>query len=359
MLTARTHIVVPNALGVVADLCRHFREHGTVEFDGTEGRISQQFGSSVLRASPRDVEVTVSASDAVNLAYMKLGIAEHVLEFSNGTASAFRWRGDGEETVTPPFFREMRVVASRRTAPKMQRLTLAGEDLLRFATGGLHIRLIIPRAGQAAPWPVLGPDGRIVWPGGAEAPDVRIYTIRRVDIATGTLDVDMVLHPGAETPGARFAEQAQPGDRVGIMGPGGGFVPQANALALFGDETALPAIARIVQARDSELHTLAVVEIDHPETMTAFDPPAGADVCFLLRGERPAGSTALLAEAVRDFDWGAMEPDVNAWVGCEFLAFKAIRRFLRKDLELPCERHLAVAYWRLGLAGDEARAPGR
>ena len=70
---------------------------------------------------------------------------------------------------------------------------------------------------------------------------------RAVDIERQELWIDFLQHPapGIRTPGADFARDAKPGDRAALLGPGGGSLPAAQSILLAGDESALPAIARI------------------------------------------------------------------------------------------------------------------
>ncbi|MCB1471106.1 MAG: SIP domain-containing protein [Rhizobiaceae bacterium] len=48
---------------------------------------------------------------------------------------------------------------------------------------------------------------------------------------------------------------------------------------------------------------------------------------------------------------------VDAWVGCEFDSFKAIRAFLRKDKRRKKDQALVISYWRRGKAEDEFSEP--
>src|SRR5690606_36373167 len=148
---------------------------------------------------------------------------------------------------TPAFFREITVVSSSRIAPHLHRVRFAGVDLERFAHGGLHIRLLLPPEGRSPVWPSLGADGLLAWPSGEDALTVRVYTIRAIDAVAGWIDVDFVLHPGSDSPAALFAQNAVAGDVIGMIGPGGGHIPEAENLLLLGDDTALPAIARILE----------------------------------------------------------------------------------------------------------------
>lgn len=359
MLSASANIQVPDAQTLLAKVCSHYAEHGSVQFDGRQGRIELDFGTARIDAGGDVIRVQVDASDKVNLAYMKIGIAEHVVEMAGGSVPDYAWMGDGAGETTPPFFRVMTVISSQRLTPRMRRIRLAGQDLARFAVGGLHVRLIFPPKGREPVWPVLGADGRIVWPGGSDALVARVYTLRNVDVERGIVDIDIVLHPGECTPGSGFAEVARPGDIVGMTGPGGGFFPKARTLLLFGDETAQPAIARILEALPVGVHARAFVEVAGLEEMIPLHSAARTEVTYLDRKGAPAGTAGLLAEAARSLDWSSIEPDAFVWAGCEFSDFRRIRAFLRSELGIQRERHLVVAYWRRGSTGDEARKQAR
>ncbi|CCV12428.1 hypothetical protein MESS4_430074 [Mesorhizobium sp. STM 4661] len=59
------------------------------------------------------------------------------------------------------------------------------------------------------------------WQNPEHRPSYRKYTVRALDVQKATLDIDFVLHADAG-PGSAFAETARSGDRVGVVGPGGG-----------------------------------------------------------------------------------------------------------------------------------------
>lgn len=355
MLLARSTIEVEGAAELLDRLCDHFAEHGAVERDGACGRIDFGYGQARLSALPAGLEAEVEARDPTYLAYVKMGVAEHVLEMARGPAPVIRWQGDGDGLVVPPFFREMRVVSSHRLSPHMQRVRLSGEDLQRFAVGGLHVRLLFPPQGRAPVWPTLAEDGRILWPQGPDALDNRVYTLRHVDPQAGHVDIDIVLHEGEATPGSRFALQAAPGDVVGMTGPGGGDVPEAQTLLLVGDETAHPAIARILEALPATARAHVVAEFDGPDDAPRFACAGEMSVTLLPRNGLPAGTAGLLPRAVEALDFAALGPSLFVWVGCEFSDFVALRRHLRKDRRIAKKDHLAVAYWRRHHAGDDAR----
>lgn len=350
MLHARTDIVVPDAVRLLRDVCEHLAEHGEVRHEPGRADIRLSFGQARLAAAGDRLSVEAQAKDETDLAYMKMGVATHVLDFSPAPAPTIRWTGDGAAGAVPPFFRAMRVVSARTLTPHMRRIRLSGERLHRFAEGGLHVRLIFPPPGREPVWPSLAEDGRIAWPEGEDRLENRVYTIRRIDADAGFVDIDIVLHGGPETPGSRFATGAVPGEIVGMTGPGGGDRPAAASLVLLGDETALPAIARILEGLAPDARATAFIEVDGPADEMALASKGTARVSYLHRNGRPAGTCHLLPAALEALDLDAFGEAVFVWAGCEFGDFRAIRSHLRTVRRMPRDRHLVATYWRAGRA---------
>lgn len=344
--TASAEILVSTPDRLMTRLCEYFAEFGEVTERGRCRRIETSFGTADLEACGTCLRICAAGRDEVALAYVKLALAQHVLNFSDEPPQIV-WQGDGAAGAPLPYFREMRVERVEDLTPRMRRLTLSGAHLDRFASGGLHVRLIVPRDKTVAPvWPVMGADGRPKWPGGEDRHDVRIYTLRRVDAVRGEVDIDFVMHPGGDFPGAGFAAGARPGDIVGMTGPGGGSARPADWCLLAGDESALPAIARILEELPADCEAVVRVEVADPNEAQALRTEARLDLQWLLRDGHPAGQAGLLPEALRALNWPDADRSIFAWVGCEYNDYLDIRKYLREDRKLTRDQHLAVAYWR-------------
>ncbi|MGP9805389.1 siderophore-interacting protein [Paracoccus sp. NSM] len=136
----------------------------------------------------------------------------------------------------------MRVASVRRLSPGFLRIRLVGPEAARFGQGGLHFRLLLPPPGRAPVWPRIAPSGRTIWPGAEDALHRPVYTVAAQH--GDWLDFDIYRHAGSPT--CDWAMSGVEGSEVAIMGPGGGWLPAARQLLLFGDQTALPAIRRII-----------------------------------------------------------------------------------------------------------------
>ena len=178
-------------------------------------------------------------------------------------------------------------------------------------------------------------------------PAARKYTIRRIDAAAGTLDVDFVLHE-ASGPGSDWAKTATPGARIGMAGPGGRSARPADWMLLAGDETALPAIARTLENLPATAEGMVVLVADSADDAIVLRHPPGFRVEWL---DRQSGST--------DFASAVMAIDVPSdrtrfcWAGAEFEEIQTSRRHWRDVIGLSSKEQLAVAYWRKGrIEGD-------
>ena len=358
-LNARTRFALSDPGRIMNKLLDHFVEHAEVEREETAAKLNSPFGNADMRWDDETVSFDVRSGDDTGLAYMKLSIAEHVLEFLDADEAQPKivWQGDGVVGGPLPYFREMQVVSVSNVTPHMRRIRLRGEDIGRFSHHGLHIRLLFPPKGIIKPaWPVTGEDGRPIWPDGEGKLTARVYTIRAIDVEAGWVDIDMVVHgDDCDAPGSSWAVSAQPGDIVGMTGPGGGDAGNAKWYLLAGDETALPAIGRILGRLPEGVKAVVRVEISDAKEEQILKSQADVDLQWLHRNGSDAGTTTLLQDAVRAIPLPGAVEDIYIWAGCEFAAFRSIRNYMRKERNIPKDRQLIVAYWRRGLDGDNAR----
>lgn len=111
----------------------------------------------------------------------------------------------------------------------------------------------------------------MAWPENRAAPHRAVYTLVEVPPEEGWFSVDLFEHPGGVATG--WASIASPGDVVGIMGPAGGAAPPGERLILAGDETALPAIRRILQGFTPDRRGAVLLEVDAPDLCVALPAP--------------------------------------------------------------------------------------
>lgn len=351
-LRAETLIPLAAPDAVMQRLLDHLGEHGEVSGGAGAWSVDFDIGRASAALQPGGIAFQVEAGDDTSLSFLQWSVVEHVLEYAPGETPDISWSGGIRAGAPLPYFREMRVVAARLVTPRMRRLTLTGHDLARFSHDGIHVRLLLPpRPGVKIVWPVMAADGRQAWPEG-ERPVSRVYTIRRIDVPAGEIDIDFVLHDGDDMPGAYFGATAEAGMTVGMTGPGGGNLKPAPAYLFFGDETALPAISRMLEELPPAATAKAFIEIADDGERQEPAARAGVEVNWLSRGGRLAGTTTLLADTLSALGAVAGSSGAYIWAGCEFSAARSIRDHLKHVVKLPKGRSQVTSYWRRGLSGE-------
>lgn len=241
-----------------------------------------------------------------------------------------------------------RVTAVRDLTPHMRRLTIAAAEFADYAPAGPdeYLGLLLPRDESAA-LVLPANDGTeniraaVAAIPDEERPDLRWYTLRDHRPEDREIDVDFVVH-GDEGPGTRFAGRARVGSALGIRECTALYapLPETRSRVIIGDESSLPAIARILEATEApETHVFIEVS-DAAEKQDL----AGAVTWVERQGELPG---VRLQQAVR----AAELPEVidYAWVCGERLAVQELRRHL-VDRGVSKDRITFSGYWRLGEA---------
>lgn len=214
------------------------------------------------------------------------------------------------------------VAAVSRPVPGFLRVRLTGPEAGRFGHGNLHFRLLLPPAGREPVWPRVAASGRTVWPEGADALHRPVYTV----LAHGPdwLEFDIYHHAGSPT--CDWASGNPVGQQVGILGPGGGWCPEADRLHLFGDQTALPAIVRMLSLTRADVHVALRCD--------------AADLGALATDPRVTSCTDLVGALQQAAPFG----DAHVWFAASAPEARAARAFLLQQ-GLPKTQFYAAAYW--------------
>lgn len=303
---------------------------------------------------------------------------------------------------------QAQVRASERLSPAFVRVTLESPDFVDLGNEGLdtRIKLIFPGpTGSLPPMAASPEDWYAAWSG---APDstrspMRTYTVSDVleEGESRHLVVDFVVHEhGQQGPGCRWALRARPGDQVHVIGPhrrgldfgGTEFDPgHLRSLLLVADETALPALARILADVEPGFSGHVFVEVPSAQDALALDLPDDVAITWLTRDGAPHGRR--LVEEVRrhlglgplehprsptevpnDLDVGVWETprhsaagedlegrpgrrssrpelgDLYAWIAGESWMVKAMRRSLVTELGVERGQVAFMGYWREGVS---------
>ncbi len=323
--------------------CARFAEHVTITRSEAGARLDTVIGSADIAVSNDRLDIKLRCPTAAMLFTIRSMVAENLFELSAGNTLALNW-ADGPQPSAIPNFREIRVVDAYNITPHMRRVVVATDDARHFVEGGLHARLLIPPKGREPVWPHTEPDGRIHWPKSDDALTIRAYTIRSIDLDRGEMNIDFVVHEGDDVPGATWALTARPGDPAGLIGPGGGGVPTARKLILAGDETALPAIARIAASVPADAELRILLEIADKQEEQPLTSSASMDVSWLHRNDAAAGTTDTLERILRDIV-PAADPETFVWVACEQKQARAVRAFVKSEMARDPGTFSIAAYW--------------
>ncbi|MFE9377786.1 siderophore-interacting protein [Streptomyces sp. NPDC006855] len=256
----------------------------------------------------------------------------------------------------------VRVVDVERVTPGTARIGFTADELpgLLEDRPDQQMKLCLPRDGQPEPrLPECGSDdpygmrwyeAYLAIPE-AERPRMRSFTVRSYDRRRNVMTVDFVLH-GAGGPASRWGAAARLGDVLGMVGPSSLYarpLPEARRMLLAGDETALPAVATVLEALPAGTGAVVYAEVADAAEERELPPAAGgAEVRWVHRDR--GGS---LVDAVRGA--GADLDGVDAaWVAGEASAVRALRRHLVEDRELPKSAVEFSGYWRRALTQDDA-----
>lgn len=215
------------------------------------------------------------------------------------------------------------VSSTRRLTSHMQRITFEGPGLAGFTSSGR-------------------PDERLLVGLPPHYRDQRSYTVRRWDPERGELTVDFVVHAGGNA--ARWAEQATPGEPVGLSSASGWYAPPPDAAwqLLLADMTALPAVGRILEEMPAGTRAHVIAETVEPADEQQFVSSADVTVTWLHGGNGAAPS--MLYAAARSWTHPA-EPGY-VWFGGEAHTSREVRRWLRHELGWRPERYDVMGYWR-------------
>jgi NADPH-dependent ferric siderophore reductase len=237
------------------------------------------------------------------------------------------------------------VVSVSRIAPRLVSVLVRGDDLGAFADAAptSHLKVFLPAPGQDEPLlPEFVPEGQAI-PDDAR-PSVRTYTPRRFDAASGTLEIQFVLH--GVGPASDWAERASAGDKLVVAGPGGRFVmdPDAERWWIAGDESAIPAIATLLEALPASATAEVHVEVTDADDEVELASQAKTEITWHHR-RRPDAFGTELDEAARA---ASIADGTKVWVACEAAAMRGIRRYFIAERGVPASSLTTRGYWRLG-----------
>ncbi|MET9224610.1 siderophore-interacting protein [Lentzea sp. NPDC003310] len=252
--------------------------------------------------------------------------------------------------------RELEVARVVDVTPGLRRVTLTGDQLgsfvgadgttfPAFAGDGFDdsVRLIFPYPGESEPVVPVYKDGKFRWP--ADPPALwRVYTVRRYDEQARELDIDFVKHGvGVAT---TWAYRAKPGDRLHVGGPSAssGWPEGYDWFLVVGDDTAVPAIDRMLRELPDGVQAEVYVEVAEDSHRVDFPQRPGVEVTWVVRDGAPSGTKSLLLQAIHDA--GRREGSMFAWLAGEQSVVRDLRRYLVEERGVDKADIDFTGYWR-------------
>lgn len=321
-------------------IAHEMAEHGLeprIGAGSVEMRLPQ--GGARLVLGPRGLRAEVRAGDATQLHQIREGVA-HLLDHAlPGVAPGLVWTGDlGPEGTTPPNMQAATVVTVGRFGASFLRVELACPGAVALAEGGMHFSLLLPPRGRAPVWPRLDAKGRTLWPEGADALHRAAFTFVEIDPDAGRIVFDVFDHAGG--PAADWLRAARPGEPVALMGPGGGDFPPGETLLMAGDETALPAIRRILERSAPTRRGRVILEMGRAGDCLPLAAPPGIEVDWVLRGEGASFWQRILAAPLPAPDEGRF-----VWIAAEQALVRRAKAHFRTTLGVGRAESYFSAYW--------------
>lgn len=242
----------------------------------------------------------------------------------------------------PPPLIAVTVAARIERSPRLLRLTFEGPAIhLLAAEPAASVRLLVPTPGTDELVIPTWNGNEFLLPG-AIRPSLRTFTPLGSDPTADRLDLEIVRHPGGAV--SEWAEACGPGSPAALSGPGRGYEIDldASTFHLLGDETAMPAIAQLLETLPLSATVDIHLEVDTDAAIVALPEHPGATVTWHPR-EPDARPSARLVAAAANLD--EIDASTQVWAAGEAAAMQAIRKKL-KERGVPRAQATIRGYWK-------------
>lgn len=231
------------------------------------------------------------------------------------------------------------VISATRLSPSIIRIRLGGDDICRFQSNGVSDEFI---------WVVFPDRAGVV--GNEETLPGRYYTVRAWDDRLKEMTIDFVVHEHGVATG--WAQQAAPGDRIGLLRPRSCFEPPRDArwILLVADVTGLPAVGRIVEEGGEGQRIVAHVEIPLAGDRQSWT--SAADVTVNWHESTGPGADATRLPAIAQTIERLPEGSGYIFIAGETKAVRDCRRHFSRTLGFDRRRVTSVGYWMAGKARE-------
>lgn len=315
------------------------------EVASTQYRISSPFGVIDLEFAQLPLKMNLSSASSERLYMLKETMDFHFGNQGGMLADETQptdliWSGNLFQDPFPPNFVEGEVLRSTRVSENFQRVRITGEKIERYFEEAMHFKLLYPqKSGRAPVWPEVDENGRTLWPTGEDELARPVYTVHTVNEQKRYLEFDVYLHEGGPT--ALWAQNLKTGDKIGLMGPAGGEMPKVASLCMIGDETALPAIARILKGLSPDVTGQVIIHVGDLRDEQKLDAPVGMNVRWLPRAD---GNYEVALEAAKAVCHSADDFEYFWFAGKKSVARK-MRQHFRDTVGYEGGNSYIVGFW--------------
>jgi NADPH-dependent ferric siderophore reductase len=232
----------------------------------------------------------------------------------------------------------------------MARVGLVGSDLHGFSLPepAASVRLLLPPEG-AEQLAVPEWNGNEFLLEDGSRPIIRTFTPRNFDERVLELTLDVVIHEGGAT--SSWVQAAGSDAPAAVSGPGRGYKVDhsASEYVLAGDETAIPAMAQLLEHIPANIPVRMHIELVDPGAQLPLPhhPLAAIEWHVLGSGAAPGDAVVAAVEAA-DLASGC-----QVWCAGEAAAMHRIRTDLFKQRGLPRSAATVRGYWKRGAVGGE------
>ncbi|WP_303853428.1 siderophore-interacting protein [Bartonella apis] len=186
-------------------------------------------------------------------------------------------------------------------------------------------------------------------------PTSRVYTVRKYDPSTQTVEIDFVIHKDGLA--MRWLNDAKIGSTTFMVGPRPHFIPDENCpfpTLFFADETAIPAIYSILQQWPKGEKAKLYIECGNGAAVDELPKIEGVEhFVYIRKQNEEAGKTGYLVKSAESY----LEADkYQIWVACEREETRKIRKHFMNVCALPKDKINAIGYWRYGTSSTQIDA---
>lgn len=213
---------------------------------------------------------------------------------------------------------------------------------------GPHLKLLFPDdKTDEIIFPTRDENNKIIWQQGVRS-RVRTYSIRHYDVSTQQLIVDFAIHQHGIA--STWAQCAQVGQQIGLLGMGSKREFSDHHLVLVGDISAMPAICYTIEHLPDSVNAVAVIEVNDSSDKGHLQQGEHVIVNWLVREKNQPSQ---LINKVMNLQFDSNRP-ILFWGGMEGLLAQQMRHQLKdKYPSLPSDAIQIINYWRDGFAEGE------